>query len=291
MRKANLLKVVTTVCVIVASFGCGRSDEKAQHYETRGVVRGISPDRSTVEIQHENIPDFMPSMTMPFSARNPKEVADLQLGDALWFRITVTRKDFWIDRVKKIAREDVNIRDPRPAVTAEAASSRLREGEMMPGFALNDENGTAITGDTFRGRPLVLTFIFTRCAVPNFCPLMTGNFSQLQRLIKSGTGPGAKTHLLSITLDPGFDTPQILKEYGAHSNEDPSVWSLATGDPKEIDALAEAFSVYRQNEGGTLSHGLATALVAPDGKIVKIWRGNGWTPAEVLNEVNHSANP
>jgi protein SCO1/2 len=273
VRKTDLSKIAFTICFAAALVGCGRSGGNGQHYEVRGIVRGISPDRTTLEIQHENIPDFMPSMTMPFLARNQKEITELKLGDAISFRMTVTKNDFWIDHVKKVARDDVDVRDPKPKPTPESQSSRLREGDMMPAFSLTDENGKEITVETFRGQSFVLTFIFTRCAVPNFCPRMTSNFSELQKLIKGESGAAGKTHLLSITLDPSFDTPRILKEYGAHSNEDSKVWSLATGDPKEIDALTQAFSVYRQNEGGTISHGLATALIDPDGKIVKIWRG------------------
>lgn len=227
----------------------------------------------------------MPSMTMPFAARDQTEIVDLKLGDAISFQMTVTKKDFWIDHVKKIPRQDVDVRDPKSTPTPESQSSRLREGDAMPSFSLKDENGKRITEETFRGQPLVLTFVFTRCALPNFCPRMTSNFSELQTLIKADRGSVAKTHLLSITLDPAFDTPQILKQYGAYSNDDPNIWSLATGDPKEIDALTQAFSVYRQNEGGTISHGLATALVDSDGKIVKIWRGNAWTPSEVISEI------
>ncbi|HTH19596.1 MAG TPA: copper-binding protein, partial [Candidatus Udaeobacter sp.] len=98
-------KILLAACVVLALLACGRptnSDEKAEHYDTRGVVRGFSPDRSTIEIQHENIPGFMPSMTMPFVARDPKQTADLKTGDAISFRMTVTHKDFWIGNVKKI---------------------------------------------------------------------------------------------------------------------------------------------------------------------------------------------
>jgi protein SCO1 len=285
VRKIDLLKFVFAVGLVFAAFGCSRGEDNGQHYETHGVIRGISPDRTTLEIQHENIPDFMPSMTMPFLVRNQKEVGDLKLGDAIAFRMTVTKKDFWIDHVKKIQREDVDVRDPKPKPTPDNQSSRLKEGDPMPAFSLTDENGRHISGETFRGQPLVLTFIFTRCAVPNFCPLMTSNFSELQNLIKGESGAAAKTHLLSVTLDPDFDTPEVLKQYGAHSYEDPNVWSLANGDPKQIDALTQAFSVYRQTEGGTLSHGLATALVDPNGKIVKIWRGNAWKSDEVIQEI------
>jgi protein SCO1/2 len=266
-------------------FGCSRSDKNARHYDTRGVIRGISPDRTTLEIQHENIPDFMPSMTMEFLPRDQKEIANLKLGDAISFLLTVTKNDFWIDHVNKIAREEVNVRDPKPQGAPEPESPRLHEGDSLPHFSLRDENGKPITVETFRGQPLVVTFVFTRCAVPNFCPRMTSQFSELQNSIKAETGIAARTHLLSITLDPAFDTPQILKQYGAHSNEDPAVWSLATGDPKEIDALTQAFSVYRQNEGGTISHGLATAMVDGNGTILKIWRGNAWTPDDVIKEL------
>jgi protein SCO1 len=286
-----ILFSVASLSLAVLLFGCGRSGKDVQHYDTRGVIRGISPDRSTVEIQHEDIPDFMPSMTMEFSPRDQKEIANLKLGEAISFRLTLTKNDFWIDHVKKITREEVDVRDPRPKATTEIQSPRLHEGDLLPGFFLVDENGAQITAETFRGHPLVLTFVFTRCAVPNFCPRMTSQFSELQNSIKAQNGIAAQTHLLSITLDPAFDTPQILKEYGAHSNEDPTVWSLATGDEREIAELTQAFSVYRQNEGGTISHGLATALIGLDGRILKIWRGNGWSPAEVVNEINRSRTP
>ena len=282
---AYLVFSVASLFLALLLSGCGRSDKNEQHYDTRGVIRGISPDRTTLEIQHENISNFMPSMTMPFSARDQKEIANLKLGDAISFRMTVTKNDFWIDNVKKIGREEADVRDPKPNPTPQSQSPRLHEGDSLPQFSLTDENGKPITAETFRGQPLVLTFVFTRCAVPNFCPRMTSHFSELQNLIKGETGRVAKAHLLSITLDPTFDTPQILKEYGAYSNEDPNVWSLATGNAKEIDALTQAFSVYRQNEGGTISHGLATALVDPNGKIVKIWRGNAWTPNDVIKEL------
>src|SRR5215468_9047188 len=109
-------KILLCGCLALALLGCGRStnsDEGADHHDTRGVVRGFSPDRSTVEIQHENIPGFMPSMTMPFVARDPRQIADLKAGDAISFRMTVTQKDFWIENVKKIRCEEVDVAEPK----------------------------------------------------------------------------------------------------------------------------------------------------------------------------------
>ena len=282
-------KILFTACLAFALLGCGRSansDGRADRYETRGVVRGLSPDRATIEIQHENIPGFMPSMTMPFTAHDPEQIAGLKIGDAIAFRMVVTQKDFWIENVKKIRREDVGVAEPKqtPAASPER-NARLKEGDQMPAFSLTNQNGERISLDTFRGKPFVVTFVFTRCPVPNFCPRMSNNFEELQASIKSATGMLARTRLLSITLDPDYDTPKILSDYAAFHHADGQIWTFATGDEREIDALTRAFSVYRQTEGGTISHGLATALINRDGAVEKIWRGNAWTPAEVTEAI------
>jgi len=282
-------KILLAGCVALALLSCGRStnsDERADHYDTRGVVRGFSPDRSTIEIQHENIPDFMPSMTMPFVTRDPKQIAELRTGDAISFRMAVTKKDFWVENVKKIRREDVNVAEPKRTSPVSAdRDARLTEGDKMPPFTLTNQNGERISLDTFHGNSLVLTFVFTRCPVPNFCPRMSNNFGELQETIKSSTGTLANARLLSVTLDPAYDTPKILNDYAAFHHADSKIWSFATGDEKEIDSLTRAFSVYRQNEAGTISHGLATALINKEGRIDKIWRGNAWTPAEIIKEI------
>lgn len=292
MRRRFRLEFALGLSLLLLLINCKRApnpDEKARHYEVRGIIRGLSPNRTTIEIQHEDIPGFMPSMTMPFSAPSSKEIVALRIGDGISFRMTVTDKDFSIDHIKKIPAEGIHVIAASPAPSlSPSAGARLREGDEMPFFSLTNQTGEPITRDTFRGHPFVLTFIFTRCPIPNFCPRMSNNFAELQNAIKTGQGALAQTRLFSITLDPQFDTPQILKEYGAHLQVDPNVWTLATGDPKEIVALTQAFSVYRQTEGGTISHGLATALVDAQGKIEKIWRGNGWTPAEVMQAIRTS---
>ena len=282
-------KFIVVGCLAFALLGCGRStksEERAEHYDSRGVVRGFSPDRQTIEIQHENISGFMPSMTMPFVARHPKQIADLKTGDAISFRMAVTQKDFWIEDVKRIRREDVNVAEPKgaPPVSAER-DARLKEGDAMPPFSLTNQNGERISLDTFRGQPFVLTFVFTRCPVPNFCPRMSNNFEELQAAIKGGSGTLATTRLLSITLDPDYDTPKILSDYAAFHHADSKIWTFATGDGKEIDSLTRAFSVYRQTESGTISHGLATALINRNGTVEQIWRGNAWTTTEVAEAI------
>jgi len=266
MRKTIwILLFMLAVAVLPACQRTESTDANARFYQVRGIIRGFAPDRSTVDIQHEDIPDFMPSMTMPFTAKEPKEIAGLKIGDGISFRVTVTDNDLFLDQVKKIETSEVHLIASIPSRTVSSRSAdRLKERDTVPAFTL--------------------TFVFTRCAVPNYCPRMSHNFSELQEIIKSDPKL-AGTRLLSITLDPAFDTPAILKSYGEHLQADFTIWNFVTGDPAEIDTLTQGFSVFVQPEGGTLSHGLATALIGSDGKLVKIWRGNLWLPAEVIEEL------
>ncbi len=276
---------------------CDRSEQSgagARHYDVRGIIRGFAPDRTTVEIEHETIPDFMPSMTMPFSARYPKEIASLHLGDAIAFRLDVTARNFSIANVKKIDPTEVHL--PKAAATpspinASEGQLKLKEGDIFPAFRLTNEIGEPMTVATLRGHLTVVTFIFTRCAMPNFCPRMSKSFAELQGTIKSSSGLAAQTRLLSITIDPQFDTPAVLKEYAQQEGADPKIWNFATGEPAEIDELTKAFAVYRQTEGGTIAHGLTTALIDTKGNVQKLWRGNSWTAQEVLAVIEAAARP
>jgi len=161
----------------------------------------------------------------------------------------------------------------------------------MPVFELTNEKGERVTLDSFRGRPWILTFIFTRCPMPNFCPRMAKNFAALQSVIKSGDGAFAQTRLLSITIDPQFDSPAILKDYGLHEGADPKIWTFATGATSEIEDLTRGFAVYTEREGGTINHGLTTALIDRDGNIAKLWRGNAWTTDEAIAALHTVTQP
>lgn len=288
MRNVAAHRSAFVVCLALASFGCSRAEKTgadAHHYEVRGIIRAFSPNRETIEIEHEDIPGFMPSMTMPFTVKNPQESAAFRPGEAISFRLEVTEKEAWIDQLKKINATEVKLpAKPEPAPSVDR-SPRLHAGDAMPPFELTNQNGQPVTLEAFHGRPFVLTFIFTRCPIPNFCPLMTRNFVELQKAIKNGEGSLRETGLLSISFDPEHDTPAVLKEQAQHEGADPSIWSYATGTPSQIKELTSGFSVLVQSEAGTISHSLATALIDANGRIVEIWRGNGWKPGEVLVKI------
>ncbi len=281
------IALVLAAALLVAA--CEKKVEQAERstyrYEARGLIRRLPPDHKTIEVQHENIPGFMPSMMMPFEVRDEKEIASLKLGDAISFRLNVTQRDSWIDRIQKIDAGQVHLTAPAPMVAPTSNADgqpRLHEGDPMPAFHLIGQDGKPVTLETFHGHPLVVTFVFTRCPIPNFCPRMSQNFAALQKAIQTSSEALAATRLLSISFDPEFDTPEILKQYAQHAGADPAIWTFATGTPAEIHSLTSSFSILVQPEAGTISHSLATALIDRDEKIAKIWRGNGWAPGEVI---------
>ena len=157
-------RLLLVLCLGATLSGCGRSSNREaepRHYETRGIVRGFLPDQTTIEIEHESIPGFMPSMTMPFSLKDPKENPGLRIGDAISFRLFVTERESWIEEIKKINAGEVQLPSVQKESSSPAGSKPLGPGDAMPDFALINQGGQTITLESFRGRPFLLTFIFT----------------------------------------------------------------------------------------------------------------------------------
>jgi protein SCO1/2 len=251
-------------------------------YQVRGLVRSVDGGGRSITVEHEDIPGFMPSMTMPFEAKNAAEIASVVAGSAVEFRLVLGETDSWIEGVKIVPVESVRLPGTEKSASKTAQNGpRLNEGDAMPDFKLVDQNETPVTRETLLGKSTILTFIFTRCPLPNFCPAMSRNFSKLQQKISADPALAGKVQLLSISFDPQ-DNPALMKEYATAFTHDTQSWQFASGSAAETEKLTHAFSVYVRAENGTISHGLCTALVGPDGTIQKIWRGNGWDVNEVI---------
>ena len=264
-----------------------RADAKPppQTFPVQGILRSIDFAGRTVTVEHEDIPNYMPAMTMPFDVKTMAEVERLKAGDALQFTLVVTAESAWIEGVRKIDRREIQL-PPEKQPSSAGKVARLKEGDPLPPFQLVDSKGRQITPGTFAGKPLLITFIFTRCPIPNFCPLMTSNFREIQEALAAAAG-GANVQFLSVSFDSEFDTPEVLAQYAARHTQDTDRWRFATGSAEETKRLTQAFAVAVQPESGTISHGLATAAVGPDGVIRHIWRGNGWEPAEVVEALRN----
>jgi protein SCO1/2 len=244
------------------------------------------PDGRTVRVAHEAIPGYMPAMTMAFTLGD-REAASLAAGDRVRFTLRVGDGATRMEGVTVIDRA-VAAELPRAGTSRVV---RLKRGDTIPGFALVDEGGRSFTDADLRGHATVLTFIFTRCPVPEFCPLVTSRFKELQAALARGRSASRSARLVSVTIDPLFDTPAVLRDYARAVQADAKIWRFASGDPEEIQRLARAFSVYVEQNGALLDHTLATALVDADGRVVEIWRGNGWKASEVLAALEERSQP
>lgn len=161
----------------------------------------------------------------------------------------------------------------------------------MPPFSLLNQDGEKLTATELIGHVTVATFIFSRCPVPEYCPAMALRFAQLQKRILADTALAGRARLLSITLDPEFDRPEILKAYGAAVGANPTIWQFATGEKSEIDALTKAFAVFTERNGVMLDHTLCTAVIDGNGRVIEIWRGNSWKADELFAALTHTAAP
>ena len=253
--------------------------QAVQHFEVKGVVRGVEADGQTILIQHEDIPGFMPTMTMPFSLRGTNASHGFATGDRVCFELTVTKEDSWISRIEKV--NIASLSSPGFAMAPE--DKQLEPGEAVPDFTLTGQDGKEFHLADFRGKAVLVTFIYTRCPLPNYCPLMSKNFSTLQeRLVKEFAG---RFHLVSISFDTDYDTPQVMKSYAQEFTKDEGSWTFASGSKQQILSVASQFGLVYLPEAGSFTHDLRTALIGPDGKLIHIWRSNVWTPDEIENRV------
>jgi protein SCO1/2 len=284
---------VVLLAAMAATIGVARArraeviDPNARTFEVTGVVTAPPAD-GRVTVAHDAISGYMPAMTMPF-AIGPEAPA-LAPGDRVRFTLEVAAN------VSRAAHIVVSGRDEAVAAAArDAAAStrtRLKKGDALPAFSLETQDGRAFTADDLRGRLTAVTFIFTRCPVPEFCPLMSKRFQQVQRDIERDPALRREledVRLVSVTLDPAFDTPPVLDAYAKAIGANPARWQFVTGRESEVARLTSAFAIHVERNGVLLDHTLATAVIDAEGRIVEIWRGTGWKVADVVGVLTREA--
>jgi protein SCO1/2 len=199
------------------------------------------------------------------------------------FRLLVTDAEGWIDQVKVLpAATPASGPPPREEVRRVRLVEPLAVGDAVPDYPFTNELGQALRLSQFKGKALGLTFIFTRCPYPNFCPRMSGNFAEAARLLAGRPDGPTNWHLLSLSFDPDYDTPAVLREYAQRYRHDPSRWSFATGTQIEIDAITEQFGMMFAREGEFFSHNVRTVVLDAQGRVHRIFPGNEWKPPEFV---------
>lgn len=278
------------VLALVALVACGRAPEPKQ-YELKGQVLGVKPEAQEVLIKHEDIQGFMPGMTMPFRVGEAKLLEGLQPGDLVTATLVVAETDAYLSAVTKTGHAALDV--PAPPETASSGFELLKPGETVPEQLLIDQDGTPRPLSRLRGHRIALTFIYTRCPMPDFCPLMDRHFQTVQREITRNPAL-SDVRLVSVSFDPQFDTPPVMKAHAERLQADPLIWTFVTGEREEITRFAARFgvSVERAERNPIdITHNLRTAIIDAEGRLVKVRTGNDWTPADVLADLEATPPP
>lgn len=264
------------VCVLSLAAGCSRG----RQYEIKGQVVGVNPVRQELTIMHDDIAGFMPAMTMAFKVRDARLLDGRVAGDLVTATLNVNGTEAFLSSVARTGHAALA---ERPAITA--GMNLLEVGATVADVTLTDEAGRQRRLSEWRGRTLAVTFIYTRCPLPDFCTRMDRKFAEVQRELLGDPERRERVRLLSVSFDPRFDTPAVLSAHARQVGADPALWHIVTGPVADIDPFAAQFgvSVIRADaDANEIVHNLRTAIVAADGRLVKVFNGSDWTPAQLL---------
>lgn len=278
---------MVSLATVLLLYGCsGPSDRK--EYTLQGQILSMAADHHEANIKHEDIKGLMPAMTMPYKVKETRLLDGLTAGDLISAKLTIVPNDAFLTEVKKVGIAPLE----KAAADAPAASSGfelLKPGEKAPDTAFVDQDGKPRRFSSFEGRTVVLTFIYTRCPMPTFCPLMDRHFAAIQEQLKTNPAlRGKRVHLVSVSFDPATDTPAVLKKHAKTLGADPALWTFLTGDRDEVDRFAARFGVSvarAMNDAQDITHNLRTAILDPQGRLVNIYQGNEWTPDQVVRQL------
>ena len=243
-----------------------------------GTIVALDPSPGRIVVSHDAVSGLMPAMTMPFEISGA--APPVHEGDRIAATLVVTKTRSWLEDVK------ITKSGGGGDVRRYAAGGAV-PGVVVPPFELQDQNARAITMRDFAGRVLIVTFIYTRCPLPDFCPLMVRNLEAVRRRAHEA-GIGGRVALLAVTLDPEFDTPAILRAYGESVLKDANrfeQWTFATGTAAQVEDAARFFGVTSRTEGGTITHTLSTAVIGHDGRIMRLFAANSWRPDDLFDVV------
>ncbi|MGH9897584.1 MAG: SCO family protein [Pyrinomonadaceae bacterium] len=259
---------------------------EAKHYHLKGTAVAIKKKAHEVVISHEAIEDYMDGMTMPFKVRDDWVFSQIKPGDLIDAVLVIDDNRSWLQDV--VVSQPASGETPNLPVEDDYSESI---GKEIPSIELVNQDGKTARLKDLRGQAVLLTFIYTRCPLPDYCPLMSDNFSRIEQELRNRPELFEKTHLLSISIDPDYDKPEKLRSYGAayvlrNSNRpDFSHWEFVTGKPDDLRKLGDFLGLTYFTQQDQIVHSLRTAIIGTEGKLIKVYSGNEWKPSEVITEV------
>jgi protein SCO1/2 len=283
--------ITSSFLIVLFIAGCTQKKEDTttdiKTFPLKGEVVRVMPSEQRIMIAHEEIPNYMKAMTMPFKVKDTTLLSVVHPGDSVLATLAVSRTESWLASIAVLGKGET----PKVLTGNEILFRQLfRQGEPVPDFEFTNQENKKVHLSSFKGKVLALTFIYTRCPLPDFCIRMSDNFAAIQKALKKDRSLDEQWHLLSITFDPDFDKPTVLRDYAKIYNADFSDWDFLLTDKKSLQKIADGFDLtYSPDEGGLIAHTLRTILIDKDGKLVAILKGNDWTPEDVANRIRDLA--
>lgn len=273
----RLGKPIAVLALLALASCTGRDGGEERRFELRGKVVSFDADAGTVLVEHGPVEGLMEGMTMPFPVKDRWVFGSLEAGDRLDAILVVRGREHWL--------EDLVIsRSATP--DADAPPMGPKPGDAVPDVELTNQSGEPIRLADYRGKAVAITFIYTRCPLADFCPRMTHHFGVVETELRADLELYARTHLLTISFDPAYDTPEKLAAYARQQalveGETLEHWDFAAASPEKLSELASFFGLEYRNAEDQIVHNLRTAVVAPGGRVAKVFNGNQWQPDELL---------
>lgn len=295
MRSVAALVLFTITLLLFSCTPESRRPSGAEkRYPLKGKVISIDREKKLASIHHEEIEGFMAEMTMDFPIQEEWIWNDITPGSEIRAELVVDStadEPYWLENIGIIAAA-------MPGMDSPTSDTGAQIGAEVPDFDLTNQDGKKISLKDFKGKALAVTFIYAQCPLPEYCIKMSTNFSDLANMLRDDAERRDRIRLLSISFDPASDTPEKLKSYGIGylgkgAEPDFTVWQLAVGKDAEVRKIADFFGLRYEvdpNDKTQFNHSLRTAVITPDGKVAKIVSGSGWTPAELLRELEKTLN-
>jgi protein SCO1/2 len=281
------MRTPTIIALLVTALGlaCSRTPPPPT-YQLTGQVLAVRPATNEILVKHDDIPGFMPAMTMPYTVKDPALLKDRAVGDLITATLVVDAGLPHLSAITKTGSAPVPDDAPK-AIPVAAGVTLLKYGDAVPDTSLVDQDERPITLQDFRGFATAVTFIYTRCPLAQFCPLLDRRFAEVQKLAAASPMLRGKIRLLSISFDPQFDRASVLKAHAKKVGADPQVWRFATADAPVVDRLAATFGInVIREQDGTITHNLRTAIIDPSGHISRMLDNNAWTAEDLLRALS-----
>lgn len=266
--------------------GCSPPPQAPRQYELEGQILALRPEQNEVLIRHGDIEGFMPGMTMPFKVRDRALLEGRAPGDLVKASLLVAETDAWLASLDKTGEAPLT---ETATIPPAAFVTPLGPGDVAPDTSLVDQTGAALSLAEWAGSAAAVTFMYVRCPLPQFCPLLDRRFAEVQRLITEDPALRDRARLLSVSFDPDADTPARLQAHADKLGANPGIWRFATAPREVVDRFAATFgvSVIREQDS-TITHNMRTAVIGPDRRVVSVHEGSDWTSAQIAEDLRRA---